>query len=60
MKKTSLLCATLVFMLVGCGQKGPLYLPQPAKPLPDAPKTVPGTAPETAPAPAPKQTTTGN
>lgn len=26
----------LVGSLSGCGQKGPLYIPQPAKPAPDA------------------------
>ena len=61
MKKTSLFCRILVLLsalglsvlvLAGCGQKGPLYLPQPAKPSPEAPKT--------APAPAVKQATTGH
>ena len=66
MKKTSLFCRILVrlpvlgfaalglavLVLAGCGQKGPLYLPQPAKPSPDAPKT--------APAPAAKQAASGN
>lgn len=41
MKKTSLLCGVLVVLLAACGQKGPLYLPQSAKPSPDA-KTAPG------------------
>jgi predicted small lipoprotein YifL len=54
MTKTSLFCGILVLALApalaGCGQKGSLYLPQPAKPNPDAPKT----------APAPKQDATGN
>lgn len=53
MKKTSLfgsvLAAVSLLVLMGCGQKGSLYLPQPAKPAPDAPKT----------APAPKQDATG-
>lgn len=55
MKKTSLFSSILAFLsvlvLTGCGQKGSLYLPQPAKPAPDAPKA--------APAPAPKQDATG-
>lgn len=55
MKKTSLFGSILtlvpVLVLMGCGQKGSLYLPQPAKPTPDAPKT--------APAPAPKQDAAG-
>jgi len=55
MRKTSLFCRILallpVLVLMGCGQKGSLYLPQPAKPAPDAPKT--------APAPAAKQDATG-
>lgn len=55
MRKTSLFCRILVLLpvlvLIGCGQKGSLYLPQPAKPAPDAPKT--------APAPAAKQDATG-
>ncbi|WP_189421262.1 LPS translocon maturation chaperone LptM [Cellvibrio zantedeschiae] len=41
MKKIVLMCGALVFLLAGCGQKGPLYLPQPAKPSPDAPQTAP-------------------
>jgi predicted small lipoprotein YifL len=41
MKKMVLLCGAFVFLLAGCGQKGPLYLPQPAKPSPDAPQTAP-------------------
>jgi predicted small lipoprotein YifL len=56
MKKSSLFCSFLVFLpvlvLAGCGQKGSLYLPQPAKPAPDAPKT--------APVPAAKQDATGH
>jgi predicted small lipoprotein YifL len=56
MKKTSLFGSMLAFLpilvLMGCGQKGSLYLPQSAKPNPDAPKT--------APAPAPKQDATGH
>jgi predicted small lipoprotein YifL len=56
MKKTSLFCAVLALALVpvlaGCGQKGPLYLPQPAKPSPDAAKT--------APAPKPTPAASGN
>jgi predicted small lipoprotein YifL len=62
MKKTSLFCrisalspvlglAVLVLVVAGCGQKGPLYLRQPAKPSPDAPQA--------APAPAAKQAATG-
>jgi len=49
--KTKLLFG-IVFVLVmtGCGQKGPLYLPQPQKPAPEAAK----------PAPAVKQNTSGN
>lgn len=35
----------LAALLMACGQKGPLYLPQPAKPAPDAPKTAPATQP---------------
>lgn len=46
MKKTSLFCAALVVVLAGCGQKGPLYLPQPAKPKPEAAKPAPVPAPE--------------
>jgi predicted small lipoprotein YifL len=38
--------------LVGCGQKGPLYLP-------DAPKPQPAPAPATAPAPAPTPAAAG-
>jgi len=61
MKKTSLFGSILMLLpvlglaasvLTGCGQKGSLYLPQPAKPAPDAPKT--------APAPAAKQDAAGN
>lgn len=56
MKKSSLFCSFIVLLtalvLMGCGQKGSLYLPQPAKPTPDAPKT--------APAPATKQDATGH
>lgn len=55
MKKNSLFGSILAFLpvvvLMGCGQKGSLYLPQPAKPAPDAPKT--------APAPAAKQDASG-
>jgi len=56
MKKTSLVCNMVVLLplliLMGCGQKGSLYLPQPAKPAADASQT--------APAPAVKQDATGN
>jgi predicted small lipoprotein YifL len=56
MKKTSLFGSILAFLpvlvLMGCGQKGSLYLPQPAKPAPDVPKT--------APSPAPKQDATSH
>ncbi len=55
MKKNSLFGSILVrlsvLVLMSCGQKGSLYLPQPAKPTPDSPKT--------APAPAAKQDATG-
>jgi predicted small lipoprotein YifL len=53
MKKTSLFCGILLLaltpVLVGCGQKGPLYLPQPAKPAADAAKTAPVPAPKPVP-----------
>jgi predicted small lipoprotein YifL len=54
MKKTPLFGSILMLLLVlvGCGQKGPLYLPQPAKPAADAPKP--------APAPAAQQDASGN
>jgi predicted small lipoprotein YifL len=56
MKKTSLFCAALVIVLAGCGQKGPLYLPQPAKPKAESakPAPVPSAAPEA------KQESTGH
>jgi len=41
MKKRVLMCSAFIFLMAGCGQKGPLYLPQPAKPSPDATQTVP-------------------
>jgi len=56
MKKMSLFCVVFALSLTGCGQKGPLYLPQPAKPAPEAAKPAP--APK--PAPASKQDTSGN
>jgi predicted small lipoprotein YifL len=54
MKKTSLFCGILLIALalVSCGQKGALYLPQPAKPNPDASNT--------ASVPAAKQDASGN
>ena len=48
MKKLSLFCAAFVLVLAGCGQKGPLYLPQPAKPKAEAPKPAPTPAPAAA------------
>ncbi|MFO1389649.1 LPS translocon maturation chaperone LptM [Cellvibrio sp.] len=36
MKKMVLMGGVFVILLAACGQKGPLYLPQPAKPSPDA------------------------
>jgi predicted small lipoprotein YifL len=53
MKKASQLCGILALVLapvlVGCGQKGPLYLPQPVKPSADAAKTAPAPAPKPVP-----------
>jgi len=60
MKKTSLLCGVLVFLLAGCGQKGPLYLPQPAKPSPDVPKTAPAPVVPSEPKPERQQESTGS
>jgi predicted small lipoprotein YifL len=44
-------CLLLVLtpVLAGCGQKGALYLPQSAKPSPDAAKTAPVPAPKPVP-----------
>jgi predicted small lipoprotein YifL len=50
MKKKLLFLAVFVLVVSGCGQKGPLYLPQPQKPAPEAAK----------PAPAVKQDTSAN
>ncbi|RYZ96186.1 MAG: hypothetical protein EOO68_17280 [Moraxellaceae bacterium] len=60
MKKKSLLCGILIVVLSGCGQKGPLYLPQPAKPSPDAPKTAPAPAVPSEPKPEFQQKSTGS
>ncbi|RYY73741.1 MAG: hypothetical protein EOO52_17180 [Gammaproteobacteria bacterium] len=52
MNKKSLYGIVFIGLLAGCGQKGPLYLPQPQKPAPEVSKP--------APAPAPKPDTSGN
>ncbi|HNW78019.1 MAG TPA: lipoprotein [Candidatus Competibacteraceae bacterium] len=49
----SVLACLLAVLLVGCGQKGPLYLPKPPAPAPTA---TPQTAPAPAPAPIPNPT----
>jgi predicted small lipoprotein YifL len=41
MKKKSLFGIAFIVLLAGCGQKGPLYLPQPQKPAPEASKPAP-------------------
>jgi len=56
MKKLSLFCAAFVLVLAGCGQKGPLYLPQPAKPKAEAPKPAATPAPAAAPETKPEST----
>jgi predicted small lipoprotein YifL len=56
---TSLMAAALLGLLAGCGQKGPLYLPE-KKPAPvSAPATTPppGPPPPATPAPAKKSDT---
>jgi len=50
MKKIGLLCGALVFLLAGCGQKGPLYLPQSATPSSNAPKAAPAAPSKQVPA----------
>jgi predicted small lipoprotein YifL len=50
MKIKLLFGMAFVLVMSSCGQKGPLYLPQPQKPAPEAAK----------PAPAAKQDTSGN
>lgn len=41
MNKLLLLGGAFVVLLASCGQKGPLYLPQPAKPSPEASQSAP-------------------
>jgi len=55
------LAAALALALAGCGQKGPLYLPDkggtvvttPPQSAPAQPEVTPAPTPESAPAPAP-------
>lgn len=46
--KFAIVLMLLCLSLGACGQKGPLYLPQPVKPQPPAPQTQP--APQAEPA----------
>jgi predicted small lipoprotein YifL len=44
--KTAVVLMLICFGLGACGQKGPLFLPQPAKPQPET-KSAPAAAPQT-------------
>lgn len=50
--KIAVVFVLLCLSLGACGQKGPLYLPQPNKPQPPAPQTQPASQVKPAPAEA--------